>query len=99
MHIKGLAVQQPVDFQLSIKSDSISFPDICVKTVKCYTGLLRSCCNLIINVHSSGESGSKIGEFINNLKFLSNYSDGWFAVWFSRCWLVNYLSLIVLIVS
>ena len=31
--------------------------------------------------------------FINNLKFLSIHSDGWFAVRFSRCWLVYYLNL------
>ena len=34
-----------------------------------------------------------IGEFINNLKFLSIHSDGWFAVRLFRCWLVYYLSL------
>ena len=28
-----------VDFQLSIKSDSISFPDICAKSAECYAGL------------------------------------------------------------
>ena len=52
--------------QLSIKSDSISFPDICAKSAKCYGGLPSSGCNLIINVHCSGESATKIGEFINN---------------------------------
>ena len=82
-----------VDFQLSIKSDSISFPDICAKSAECYAGLRSSGCNLIINVHCSGESASKIGEFINNLKFLSLHSDGWFAVRLPRCWLVYYLSL------
>ena len=44
-------------------------------------------------MHCSGESASKVGEFINNLKFLSIHSDGWFAVRLSRCWLVYYLSL------
>ena len=58
-----------VDFQLSIKSDSIPFPDICAKSAKCYTGFRSSGCNLIINVHCSGESVSKIGEFIDNLQF------------------------------
>ena len=67
MHIRGLAVPQSVEFKLSIKSDSISFPDICSKSAKCYTGLRSSVCNLIINVHCSGESDSKIAEFINNL--------------------------------
>ena len=75
------------------QSDSISFPDICAKSAECYAGLHSSGCNLIINVHCSGESASKIGEFINNLKFLSIQSDGWFAVRLSRCWLVYYLSL------
>ena len=90
-----------VDSQLSIKSDSISFPDICAKSAKCYPGLRSSGCNLIINVHCSGKSASKIhvGEFINNLKFLSIHSDGWFAIRLSRCWLMYYLSLFVLIVS
>ena len=82
-----------VDFQLSIKSDSISFPDFCAKSAECYAGLCSSGCNLIINVHCSGESASKIGEFISNLKFLSIHNDGWFAVRLSRCWLVYYLSL------
>ena len=75
------------------KSDSISFPDICAKSAKCYAGLRSSGCNLIINVHCSGEKASKIGEFINNLKFLSIHSDGLFAARHSRCWLVYYLSL------
>ena len=37
MHIRGLGWQYNslVDFQLSIKSDSISFPDICVKSAEC----------------------------------------------------------------
>ena len=68
---KGWQYNNLVDFQLSIKSDSISFPDICAKAAKCYAGHRSSGCNLIINVHCSGESASKIGEFINNLKFLS----------------------------
>ena len=63
------------DFQLSIKSDYISFPDICAKSAERYAGLRSSGCDLIINVHCSGESASKIGEFINNLKFLSIHSD------------------------
>ena len=94
MHIRGLAVQQPCRLSAhnSIKSVSISFPDICAKSAECYAGLRSSGCN-IINVHCSGASASKIGEFINNLKFLSIQSDGWFAVRLSRCWLVYYLSL------
>ena len=77
MHIRGLAVQQNslVDFQLSIKSVSISFPDICARSAKCYARLRNSGCNFIINVHCSGESASNIGEFINNLKFTSVHSQ------------------------
>ena len=89
---EGWQYNSLVDFQLSIKSDSISFPDICAKSAKCYAGLHSSGCNLIINVHCFGESASKIGEFINNLKFLSIHSDGWFAVRLSRYWLVYYLN-------
>ena len=51
----------------------------CGKCAECYAGLRSSGCDLIINVHCSGESASKIGEFINNLKFLSIHSDGDFA--------------------
>ena len=85
------------DLKLSIKSYSISFPDICAKSAECYAGLRSSGCNLIINVHCSGESASKIGEFINN--FLSFHSDGWFAVRLSRCWLMTNSVIFVLIVS
>ena len=46
-----------------------------VQSGKCYAGFRSSGCNLIINVHCSGESASKIGEFINNLKFLSIHSE------------------------
>ena len=103
MHIKeGWQYNSLVDFQLSIKFDSISFPDICASLLNATlvtVGLRSSGYNLIINVHCSGESASKIGEFINNLKFLSIHSDGWFAVRLSRCWLVYYLSLFVLILS
>ena len=90
---EGWQYNSLVDIQLSIKSDSISFPDICAKSAECYAGLSSSGCNRIINVHWSDESASKINEFINNLQFLSIHSDGWFAVWLSRCWLVYYLSL------
>ena len=79
-----------VDFQLSVKSDSISFPEICARSAKCYTGFCSSRCNLIINVHCSGESASNVDEFINNLQFLFTHCNSWFAVWFSRCWLVHF---------
>ena len=81
MHIRGLAVQQSCTLSACITSDSISFPDIYAKSAKCYAGLRSSGCNFIINVHCSGESASKIGEFINNLKFLSIHSDGLGAKW------------------
>ena len=90
---EGWQFNSLVDFQLSFKSDSISFPDICAKSAECYAGHRSSGCSLIINVHCSGESASKIGEFIENLKILSIHSDGWFAVRLSRYWLVDYLSL------
>ena len=90
MHMNGLAVPQPC---------RLSASDICAKSAKWYAGLRSSGCNLIINVHCSGESACKIDEFINNLLFLFIHSDGWFTVRLSRCWLVYYLSLFVLIVS
>ena len=93
VQVSGWQNNSLVDFQLSIKSDSILFPDICAKSAECYAGLRSSGCYLIINVHCSGESASKIREFINNLRFLSIHSDGWFAVRLSRCLLVYYLSL------
>ena len=78
-----------VDFQLGVKLDSISLPDICTESSKCHTGVCNSDSGLFINVHCSGKSASKVGEFINNFQFLSIHSDGWFIVRFSRCWLVN----------
>ena len=60
---EGWQYNSLVDFQLSIKTDSISFPDICAKSAECYTGLRSSGCNLIINVHCSGESANKIDDF------------------------------------
>ena len=90
---EGWQYHSLVDFQLSDKSDSIPFPDICAKSAERYTGFRSSGCNIIINVHCYGESASKIGEFINNLQFLSIQSDVWFAIRLSMCWLVYYLSL------
>ena len=76
-----------VGVQLSVKSDSISLPDICTKSAKSHTGFSISDSNQITNVHCSGKSASQIGEFINNMQFKSIHSDGWFAVRLSRCWL------------
>ena len=68
MHIRGLTVQQP---WFSLVSNLIPFRSQ-AKSAKFYAGLRSSGC------------ASKIGEFINNLKFLSIHSDSWFAVRLSR---------------
>ena len=64
---EGWQYHSLVNVQLSIKTDPIPFPYISPKSAKCYTGFRSSDCNFIINLHYSGESASKIGEFINNL--------------------------------
>ena len=79
-------------------SDSIPLPDICTKSAKSQTSFGSSGSNLITNVPCSEKSAFQIGEFIHNLQFLSIHSDGWFVVRLSRCWLMYYLSLFVLIV-
>ena len=58
MHIRG-QYQSFVDFQLSFKSDSIPFSNICAKSAKCYTGFRSSGCNLI-NLHCSGKTASQL---------------------------------------
>ena len=55
MHLERWQYHSLVDFQLSVKSDSIPFLDICAKSAKCYTGFRSSGCNPIINVYCSGE--------------------------------------------
>ena len=55
------------DFQLDVKLDSISLPDISTESSECHTGVCNSGSDLIINVHCSGKSASQVGEFINNL--------------------------------
>ena len=57
-----------VDLQRSVKSDSISLPDISAKLAKYHAGFGSSGNNLIINVYYSGDSAAKIGEFINNYR-------------------------------
>ena len=74
-----------VEFQLGVKLDSISLPDICTESSESHTGFCNSGSDLIINVRSSIESFSQVGEFINNFKFLSIHNDGWFIVWQSFC--------------
>ena len=54
-----------VDFQLSVKSDSIPLPDISAKSARCHTGFHSSDNTLIINVHCSEETASQIREFID----------------------------------
>ena len=96
---EGWQYHSLVDFQLGVKLDSISLPDICTESSKCQTGFCNSGSDLIINVHCSRKSASKVGEFINDFQFLSIHSDGWFIVRFSMCWLVYNLCLFVLIVK
>ena len=87
-----------VDFQLGVKLDLITLPDICTESSVCRTGFCNSASDLIINVHCSGESASQVGEFINSFQFLSIHCDSWFVAPFSTCWLVYNLCLFVLIV-
>ena len=82
-----------VDFQLGVKLDSISLPDICTESSECHTSLCNSGSDLIINMHSSGESASQVGELVNNFQFLPIHSDGWFIIWLSGRWLVYNLCL------
>ena len=90
---EGWQYHSLVDFHLGVKLDSISLPDICTESSECYTVFCNSGSDLIINVHCSGKSASQVGEFIKNFQFLPIDSDGWFIVWFSRCWLVYNLCL------
>ena len=67
VHLSGLTCIQEgwnyhslVDFQRVVKLDSISLPDICTESSKCNTGFCNSGSDLIINVHSSGESDSQV---------------------------------------
>ena len=77
---EGWQYHSLVDFQLYVKLESISLPDICTESSE--SGI-----DLVINVPCPGECAFQVGDFINNFQFLSIYSDGWFIVRFSRCWL------------
>ena len=55
-----------VDFQIGVKLDSISLPDICTESSERHSGFCNSGSVLIINVHCFGESASQVGEFINS---------------------------------
>ena len=71
----GWQYQSLADFQLGVKLDYISLPDICTESSKSHTVFCNSGSDLIINVHSSGKGASQVGEFINNFQFLSIQSD------------------------
>ena len=77
-----------VDFQLGVKLDSISLPDICTESSECHIGFCDSGSDIFINVLCFGKSFSQVDAFINKFQFLSIHSDGWFIVRFSRYWLV-----------
>ena len=51
-----LQCQSLVDFQLGIKLDSFSFPDICTGSSKCHTGYK----DLIVNVYCSEENTDQL---------------------------------------
>ena len=59
-----------VDFQLGVKLDSISLPDVYTESSECQSSLCNSGSALIINVHCSGESALQVRRFINNLDFV-----------------------------
>ena len=96
---EGWQYHSLVDFQLGVKLDSISLPDICTESSEYHTGFCNSGSDLIISVHYSGDTASQVGEFINNFQFLSIYSVGWFIVRFSRCWLVYNLFFVLIVRS
>ena len=75
MHTGGSAVPQPCRLSAGVKFDSIALSDICTVPSECHTGFCNSGSDLIINVHCSEESASQVGEFINNFRFLSTYSN------------------------
>ena len=90
---EGWQYHSLVDFQLGVKLNSISLPDICTESSECHTSFCNSGSDLIINMHCSGESASQVGKLVNNFQFLTIHSDGWFIIWFSGGWLVYNLCL------
>ena len=62
---EGWQYHSLVDFQLGVKLDSITLPDICTESSDCHTGFCNSGSDRIINVHCSGESASKVGEYLS----------------------------------
>ena len=67
---EGWQYHSRVDFQLGVKLDSISLPDICTESSECHTSFCNSGSDLIINMHCSGERASQVGELVNNFQFL-----------------------------
>ena len=59
---EGWQYHSLVDFQLGVKLDSISLPDICTESSKCHTGFCNSGSDLIIDVHCSVKSASQVGD-------------------------------------
>ena len=47
MHTRGLAVPKPCNFQLGVKLDSGSLPDICKESFKIHTAFCNSGSDLI----------------------------------------------------
>ena len=72
---EGWQYHSPVDFQLGVKLDPISLPDIFTESSECHTGVCNSGRDIITNVHCSGKSASYVGEFINNSVFV--HSQRW----------------------
>ena len=90
---EGRQYHSLIDFQLGVKLDSISLPDIWTESSECHTGFC-----LIINVHCSEESASQVGEFINNLQFLSIHSDGWLIVRFPGAgWCTTFVFFVLIV--
>ena len=79
---EGWQYHSLADFQLGVKLDSITLPDICMEYSECHTVFCNSGSDPIINVHCFGENAFQVCEFINNFQCLYIDSDGWFIVRF-----------------
>ena len=71
---EGWQYHSLVDFQLGVRLDSISLPDICTGSSVCHTGFCYSGSDLIINVHCSGKSASyqQLSVFVHSQLWLVN---------------------------
>ena len=56
---EGWQYHSLVDFQLGVKLDSISLPDISMESSECHTGFRNSRSDLIINVPCTGKSAGR----------------------------------------